>query len=63
MFNITFVNPISHEIIQDIELHSFVSMDLSYTVLSNLEKCCIIYYAVVKEVRKSVILNFFCADF
>lgn len=59
MFNITFVNPISHEIIQDIELRSFVSMDLSYTVLSNLEKCCIIYYAVIKEVRKLVILNFF----
>ena len=59
MFNITFVNPISHEIIQDIELRSFVSMDLSYTVLSNLEKCCIIYYAVIKEVRKLVILNLF----
>ena len=63
MLNITFVNPISHEVIQDIELRTFVSMDLSYTVLSNLEKCCIIYYAVVKEVRKLVILNFFCADF
>lgn len=59
MLNITFVNPSSHEIIQDIELRSFVSMDLSYSVLSNLEKCCIIYYAVVKEVLKLVILNFF----
>ena len=59
MFNITFVNPISHEIIQDIELRSFVSINLSYTVLSNLEKCCIIYYAVIKEVRKLVILNLF----